>query len=126
MKKELIATCGMNCGLCLHFLRAENKCTGCFSGRKVNGRCIKCPIKLCKERKGEYCFECEKFPCERIKKLDKRYREKYGMSEIENLQMIKEKGIDCFLKNEEDKWVNPKGVFCVHDKKRYKEITKGP
>ena len=124
MKKELIAPCGMNCGLCLHFLRAENKCAGCFSGRKVNDRCIKCSIKLCKERQGEYCFNCEKFPCERLKRLDKRYQEKYGMSEIENLQMIKEKGIDCFLKKEEGKWVNPDGVLCVHDKKRYKEIVK--
>ena len=121
MKKELIAPCGMNCGLCLHYLREENKCTGCFSGRKVNGRCIKCGIKLCKERKGEYCFECDKFPCERLQRLDKRYREKYGMSEIENLKIIKEKGIDFLMESEEKKWINSEGVLCVHDKKRYKQ-----
>lgn len=119
MKKELIAPCGMNCGLCLHYLRAKNKCPGCFSGRKVSGACIKCGIKLCKKRKGEYCFDCEEFPCERIKRLDKRYRERYGMSEIENLKAIKEKGIDCFLKAENKKWVNEEGTMCVHDGKRY-------
>jgi len=119
MNKNLIAPCGMNCGLCVMHLRNENKCPGCFSGRKVNGRCIKCAIKLCKERKGDYCFDCIKFPCERLKRIDKRYQEKYGMSEIENLKNIKEKGIEIFVINEEKKWVNSEGVYCVHDKKRY-------
>jgi hypothetical protein len=51
--------------------------------------------------------------------LDKRYREKYGMSEIENLKTIKEKGMEYFLKSQKTKWVNSDGTFCVHDKKRY-------
>jgi hypothetical protein len=108
----------MNCGLCLHYLREKNKCTGCFSGRKVNGKCIKCGIKLCKDRHGEYCFNCDKFPCERINRLDKRYQKRYGMREIDNLKVIKEKGIKYFL-SEEKRWVNSEGIYCVHDKKRY-------
>lgn len=122
MEKELIAPCGMNCGLCSHYLRAENKCPGCSSGRKVNGGCIKCAIKLCQKRKGEYCYDCEEFPCDRLKRMDKRYQERYGMSEIENLKMIKEKGMDYFLREQENKWVNSDGVLCVHDKKRYKHV----
>lgn len=120
MKKELIAPCGMNCGVCLHFLRSENKCQGCFTGRKVNQRPIKCGIRLCKKRQGEYCFECSDFPCERLERLDKRYREKYGMSEIENLQVIREKGVDYFIGQEEKRWVSAEGTYCVHDKNRYK------
>lgn len=120
MNKNLIAPCGMNCGLCLHYLRANNKCPGCFSGRKVNNKCIKCAIKLCKERQGEYCFNCDKFPCDRLKRMDKRYQEKYEMSEIANLEIIKEKGLESFLRQEEKKWVNSDGTYCVHDKKRYK------
>ena len=119
LNKEIIAPCGMNCGLCLHYLRDENKCPGCSSGRKVNGGCIKCAIKLCKERKGEYCFNCDKFPCDRLKRMDKRYQEKYKMSEISNLEAIKQKGIESLLKQEEKKWVNSDGTYCVHDKKRY-------
>jgi hypothetical protein len=119
MKKELIAPCGMNCGVCLHYLREKNKCPGCFSGRKVNQSCIKCGIKLCKDRQGEYCFNCDKFPCERLKRLDKRYRDKYEMSEIENLKTIQKKGIKYFLTQEEKRWVSPDGTYCVHDKKRY-------
>lgn len=119
MNKNSIAPCGMNCGLCIMHLRAKNTCPGCSSGRKVNGRCIKCGIKLCKERHGKYCFECDKFPCERLLRLDKRYQERYGMSEIENLKTIQEKGIQTLLTQEEKKWVSDEGIFCVHDKKRY-------
>ena len=120
MNKSLIAPCGINCGICLHHLRAENKCPGCFAGRKVNGRCIKCGIKLCRERTGDYCFECQTFPCERLKRLDKRYREKHQMSEIENLEYIKNHGIEKFLESEEKKWISEKGTLCVHDRKYYK------
>jgi hypothetical protein len=121
MDKKLIAPCGMNCGLCVSYLRSENKCPGCVSGRKVNDRPIKCSRKLCKERKGEYCFECDKFPCKSIKTLDKRYREKYGMSQIENLEHIRDYGIDKFIENENKKWVNNEGILCVHNKTRYKQ-----
>lgn len=119
MKSSLIAPCDMNCGLCLHYLRPENKCPGCFSGRKVNGKPIKCAIKLCQQRQGDYCFDCDKFPCDRLKRMDQRYQEKYGMSEIENLKNIKEKGIKAFLVDEEKKWQNSDGTYCVHDKNRY-------
>lgn len=120
MNQNLIAPCGINCGQCLHFLRPQNKCPGCFSGRKVNGKCIKCGIKLCQNRKGEYCFDCEQFPCDRLKCLDNRYREKYGISEIENLINLKKQGIKKFMAHEQQKWVNSEGILCVHDQKRYR------
>jgi len=116
---NLIAPCGMNCGLCLYYLRPTNTCPGCSSGRKVNHVCNKYPIKLCKNLQGDFCFNCSNFPCPRLKRLDKRYKEKYGMSEIENLLFIKEKGICEFVKQEKKKWVNQDGTFCVHNKTRY-------
>lgn len=119
MNKNLIAPCGMNCGLCLAYLRDKNKCPGCMSGRKVNGRCINCAIKLCKKRTGDYCFSCDAFPCDRLIRLDKRYREKYEMSMVDNLETIKNKGLDYLIKQEQKKWINSQGTYCVHDKKRY-------
>lgn len=113
--EEMIAPCGMNCGICSGFLRSENRCPGCFSGRKVNGRPIKCSRRLCKKREGKYCFECKDFPCDSIKRLDDRYRKRYGMSEIENLQMIKDRGVAKFLMEEEAKYIRGDKVFCVHD-----------
>ena len=119
LTKNLIAPCGMNCELCLHYLRSTNKCLGCSSGRQVNGRCINCAIKLCKHRHGDYCFDCDIFPCDRLNRLDTRYRDKYEMSEINNLKTIKKKGIKFFLAQQQKKWINKDGTYCVHDKKRH-------
>lgn len=119
--ESMIAPCGMNCGLCLHYLRTENKCPGCSSGRKVNNKPIKCSRRLCKKRKGDFCYECDSFPCDSIKRLDERYRKRYGMSEIENLEFIRDKGVEAFLKSQEEKYVSDKGTYCVHDKKYYND-----
>jgi hypothetical protein len=64
-----------------------------------------------------FCFECESFPCKRLKALDKRYRTKYHVSMIENLNSIKENGIKNFLKTEEQKWLCPKcgDTICCHN-----------
>lgn len=118
MKKNLIAPCGMNCAVCSGYLREKNKCPGCQNNPTIS-YCQRCKIKLCEKRAGSFCFDCKEFPCAKLKQLDKRYREKYEMSEIENLQFIKEKGMTEFLKQEEKRWVNSEGIYCVHNKNRY-------
>ena len=106
--RPLIAPCGMNCGVCIAHLRSTNQCSGCIvvSANKVL-HCEQCSIKNCKELKasgGTYCFSCKKFPCKRLRQLDKRYRTKYGMSMIDNLRSIEQYGIRKFLSNENDRW----------------------
>ncbi len=120
LKSSLIAPCGMNCGLCLAYQRDKNKCAGC-NYRNINkpDSYIRCTIKKCKhlsDSKSKYCFTCEKFPCRRIKNLDHRYRTKYGMSMIENLNSIKEHGIRNFVQMEKEKWTcsKCKNIICVH------------
>jgi hypothetical protein len=48
--------------------------------------------------------------------LDKRYRTKYGMSMIENLNNIENLGIRQFVRNEIERWRCPEcgGMICVH------------
>ena len=107
MKINLIAPCGMNCGLCYAYQREKNKCSGCRCDFNLPNSCQRCSIKNCdflKENKSTYCYDCEKFPCLRLKQLDKRYKTKYHMSMIDNLNQIKEKGINYFLIKEEKKW----------------------
>lgn len=118
INKNLIAPCGMNCGVCAAHLREKNICLGCKAGPTMVS-CLRCKMRSCTERKGEYCFECEKFPCDKLKHLDKRYRTKYGMSEIENLEFIKEVGIDKFVESERKRWQSSEGTFCVHNKKYF-------
>jgi len=100
-EKHLIAPCGMNCGTCLGYLREKNKCPGCrisSSDKAVSVK--KCTVIQCSHLQttaSKFCYDCEKFPCRRIKDLDKRYSTKYRTSFIENLTMIKEEGFDRFL-----------------------------
>ena len=114
MKAKLIAPCGMNCAICLAYLREKNKCSGCWSPER---ECNKnCTIRSCIYLKGKYCFDCDSFPCKRLLQLDSRYRKKYGMSMMENLQAIKLIGIRNFTITEKNRWTCPKcgGTICVH------------
>jgi predicted RNA-binding Zn-ribbon protein involved in translation (DUF1610 family) len=60
-------------------------------------------------------------PCEKLEHLDKRYRERYGMSMVENLKLIKAMGMAEFLKSQAEKYNCPScgDVACVHDAKCY-------
>ena len=119
-KAKLIAPCGMNCGVCMAYLREKNKCPGCHApDTDKNISCVRCKIKNCEVFKGgkaKFCFECINFPCDRLKHLDKRYRTKYNMSMLENLENIKLSGINKFVKNENIRWICSKcgGTICVH------------
>lgn len=119
-KFSLVAPCGMNCGVCRAYLREKNKCPGCrLFNAKEPVTIAKCKIKNCEDiqkGKAKFCFECENFPCQSLKHLDKRYRTRYNMSTMENLENIKNLGIEKFLKNEEARWkcLECGGTICVH------------
>ena len=116
----LIAPCGMNCGLCSGYLRGKKNCPGCHGVNEGKPNyCVVCRIKNCEHlaaSKQKLCFVCENFPCKRLKQLDKRYRTKYSMSMIENLENIREIGLDEFVAREKKRWTCPKcgGLICVH------------
>jgi hypothetical protein len=127
MEPELVAPCGMNCAICIahigyHMNNSKKKvaCTGC----RIRNKNCAFIIKRCKylpKKEVEFCFECSEFPCENLKKLDKKYRTKYNMSMIENLEFIKKNGMKKFLDQQEKKYKCKKcdGVICVHDNKCY-------
>jgi len=123
---SLIAPCGMNCGLCISYLAMKydlrkeglrkSYCVGCLP-RDKNCTFMKKHCDLLRKGLVRFCYECEKFPCSQLKDLDKRYRTKYHMSMIENLEFIKEHGIERFLEKEETKWRCPEcgEVICCHN-----------
>lgn len=126
MNQSHIAPCGMNCSLCIAYQGKKNDikkkginrkyCDGC---RPRGENCLHMAKACEKIGKGqiEFCFECEAFPCKRLKALDKRYRTKYHMSMIENLRAIQELGMNEFLKSEEAKWAckSCNGLICCHN-----------
>ena len=118
--RSLIAPCGMNCGTCIGYLREKKKCPGCRSMTIDKAISVqRCIIPKCihlEKTTSKFCYDCDKYPCKRLKQLDKRYRTKYKTSFIENLANIKEKGIDNFLIFESKRRTCPKcgSVLSVH------------
>ena len=116
----LIAPCGMNCGLCSGYLRGKKQCPGCHGEDENKPKyCIVCRIKTCEELAASeegFCYSCVKFPCARLRQLDKRYRTKYDMSMIENLEIIREIGVDEFVTRERKRWTCTEcgNLICVH------------
>ena len=124
--EDLIATCGINCHLCVSYQFRKNNlnkqgfnrsyCPGCIPRGEncthIGGKC-----EITKNGKARFCFECNSYPCKILKALDKRYRTKYRMSMIENLDFIRKNCLNDFLKKEEKKWKCPEcgGVICCHN-----------
>lgn len=123
MDKEMIAPCGMNCSLCVSYFgytmtskeRKKGRCPGCRPRDKGCSFLKRYCEKLSNETV-EFCFECDDFPCDHLKKLDDHYRERYDMSMIENLKSIQNNGMKYFLKIQEEKYRCPEcgGAICVH------------
>ncbi len=127
MKEDLIAPCGMNCRLCIAYIFGKNDlnkkgfhkkyCPGCIP------RGLNCTFSLANKceligkGKIKFCYECNYFPCDSLKRLDKRYKAKYNMSMIDNLNYIKDIGIDKFIIKETEKWkCNDCGeIKCCHN-----------
>ncbi|MBI4857846.1 MAG: DUF3795 domain-containing protein [Acetobacterium woodii] len=126
MEEKLIAPCGMNCSLCVSYQSQKydlkkqgfnrKYCPGCIP-RGENCTHMGDQCEYLKNGTVRFCYECENFPCKRLKALDKRYRTKYHMSMIENLKSIEKNGIDTFLKTEAEKWACPQcgTPICCHN-----------
>jgi len=113
-RTTLIAPCGMDCAICMAYLREKNHCGGCYAPDR---KCHKnCTISGCDQVRGRYHHDCAEFPCKSLRQLDMRYRKNYGMSMIENLEAIGQHGIRKFIKSEKERWTCSKcgGVICVH------------
>jgi hypothetical protein len=118
---NLIAPCGINCAACRAHLRDKNPCHGCRDAEQNKPKTrTNCKIRLCQKRKTSYCSSCNDFPCERLETLDKRYRQKYDYSEIVNLRLVKDEGINKLIEKESNDRLSQKGILCIHDHKYYK------
>jgi hypothetical protein len=116
----------MNCAICSgylalkHDLKAKGirmvQCVGC---RPRNKMCAFLKKRCSKLLNGEatFCYECESFPCSRLRTIDKRYRSRYRMSMTDNLQFIREHGIEQFLKEQEKSWKCKRcgEMICCHN-----------
>ena len=122
--------CGFYCGTCRHFLAREKGLLqqkklkhGCRGCRLQDKRCswIKRDCARIRKKQISFCFECEDFPCENLKKLDQRHVRDDNVSLIDNLIRIEKIGAEGWLEEQADFWRCPEcgGNICVMDGECY-------
>ena len=117
---KLLSPCGVNCMACSAYLRIKNRCAGCLVEGEKTAYCEKCARKRCAaEHAVLTCAACQKYPCVRIKPLNKRYLERYGVDLAANCRSALELGIDEFMIREKVRWTCPDcgGIRSQHDGK---------
>lgn len=125
MQEALIAPCGMNCSLCVSYLAMQHDlkrrgfsrkyCPGCLP-RGQHCTFMRRHCELLGKGAVRFCYECEQYPCHRLRALDRRYRSKYHLSMLENLELIRQQGMAVFLEQERQKWSCPTcgDAICCH------------
>lgn len=88
----LFSLCGLNCGLCPMHL--DNYCPGCGGGAGNQS----CTIARCSLQHGEieYCFLCDKYPCEKYADIDKLDSFITHRNQVKDLEKVKKIGIDAY------------------------------
>lgn len=116
-----IAPCGIICLFCAFHLRAEKPCGGCHAPAEesIKGNGKSCAKKRCAEERGhQWCFQCAKFPCARIKDLNKRYMRNYGMDLVRDGLAAKENALS-FMEAKRAALICPRcgGIMDCHYRK---------
>jgi hypothetical protein len=66
--------------------------------------CRNCVKKKCAFDKGlQWCFECSRFPCTRIKSLNQRYQQNYDIDLVQNGLDAKQ-DMDAFLQAQKERF----------------------
>jgi hypothetical protein len=129
-RAHLVAPCGMDCGVCGAYLAHSHDvprqrgviahCSGCRARGK---RCayLKGHCSALADGDVDFCFECADYACARLQHLDSRYRERYGMSLIENLDVVREAGVAALIDRQQARFACARcgRLRSVHNQKCY-------
>ena len=96
-KNQLFSLCGLNCGLCPMFLGKH--CGGCGNGNQSCG-IAKCSLE---HGKIEYCYECESYPCEKYRYIDKYDSFITHKRQKADLKMIQDIGVEQYNLQQREK-----------------------
>lgn len=122
IKREMIAPCGLNCGICSAAFDEEKPCLGCRGPEenKYEFCRFKCKIWRCERLliTDGFCDQCPNYPCEDVVEKEGRYTTAYPVEEspIQNLKEIRELGIEAFLQRESVRRSCPVcgGIIIIH------------
>ncbi|MHB1134441.1 MAG: DUF3795 domain-containing protein [Chloroflexota bacterium] len=119
LAEAMLAPCGLDCTACYAHLRRRNTCPGCRAeGSAKPHYCQVCAIATCTKDQGlDRCALCATFPCPRVKRLAKRYRQGYGVDLLALAARRQAVGTVQYLLEERQRWACPAcgGVVCMHD-----------
>ena len=128
-RTDLVAPCGMNCNVCKSYLAQsrgvptkKGKVSHCLGCRPRAKNCyIKRGCPKLRSNQVQFCYECSEMPCKSLSHLEKRYNERYATSLVGNLQEIKKKGLEQFLRTQEVRFrcLSCGDFVSVHDRKCY-------
>ena len=127
IEEGMIAPCGVNCLACSAHLAAKNPCPGCRAPNEEITRksCRNCAKKQCAFGRGvQWCFQCSRFRCARIKSLDQRYKQNYGVDLLQNGSDAK-RDMDAFLQAQRERFACTCGGIIDQHHKRCSECGKG-
>lgn len=125
-KNNLAGSCGVYCGACRAYLlekkdlfeekRYKVGCKGCKEQDK-NCAFVKKGCKSLRTKEIEYCFECEKMPCEKLASISNHYKVRYHVGFLSNLERMKEVGVEQWLEEQKMLYTCSEcgGEICVHD-----------
>lgn len=130
VNNNLAAPCGIYCGACRQYLLWKKDLLeergykiGCKGCRIRNKNCafIRRDCPALRKKEFEFCYECEKFPCQKLQKMNNLYHVKYYVNMVNNLKRIEEIGVEKWLKEQEKLYTCPEcgGEICVHDAECY-------
>ncbi len=126
MDKQLIAPCGMYCGLCTYLYQIPrqrgqfNYCAGCRP-RGKGCAWLKKRCELLRDHAVQYCFECPSYPCRQLEHLAGRYRMRYGLDFLANLELIRDQSEDVLLDVLKDRFACERcgGLMSIHSGKYF-------
>ena len=123
-RQKLLGVCGLYCGACYHYRASfpEGKhllteaarqgktlpgftCQGCRADhRYLHSGCVHCQIRACAdEHQVPHCGLCSEFPCNKITAFQNDGRV-HHLDVLTQLEDLKEKGIDRWLAEQEQRW----------------------
>jgi hypothetical protein len=102
-KYEIIACCGIACGLCPRFhTKGNSACPGC-GGLNFKEKHPSCGVLTCCtiRNRFEVCSDCKDFPCKRFKS-EKTECDTFVTHQkmFANLEFIKQNGMEQFIENQ--------------------------
>lgn len=123
-EKRYDAYCGIYCGACyvldscekgkeeelareLKISPEEVNCNGCKSDI-IFKNCIDCYFRnCCISKELDFCFQCSEYPCPELKKFKNIERLPHLSVNLENLETIRDGGLENWLVAQKNRWKCP-------------------